>query len=75
MASGTCFHFGMQEDAILEHTNDKCQLRISVNLSTCMNTCESRRHYLKYNRIYILNQHTKFKCYFRMTKTISNGKS
>ena len=23
-----------------------------------MNTCESRQHYLKYNKIYILNQHT-----------------
>ena len=23
-----------------------------------MNTCESRRHYLKYYKIYILNQHT-----------------
>jgi hypothetical protein len=37
-----------------------------------MNTCESRRNHLKYYKIYILHQHTKFKCHFRMTKTISD---
>ena len=34
-----------------------------------MNTCESRRHYLKFYEMYILHQHTTFKCQF----TISNG--
>ena len=40
-----------------------------------MNTCESRQNYLKYHKIYVLHQLTKFKFHFRMTKTISNGKS
>ena len=36
---------------------------------------ESRRNYLKYYKIYISHYHIKIKCHFRMTKTISNGKS
>jgi hypothetical protein len=39
-----------------------------------MNMLDSRRNYLKYYKIYIPHQHTKFKCHFRMTKTISNSK-
>jgi hypothetical protein len=31
-----------------------------------MNTCESRRNFLKYHKIYILHQHTKFKCQFQV---------
>jgi hypothetical protein len=45
--------------------------RMTIN----RNTCESRQNHLKYYKIYILHQHTKFKCHFRMTKTISDGKS
>jgi hypothetical protein len=37
-----------------------------------MNMLDNRRNYLKYYKIYIPHQHTKFKCHFRMTKTISN---
>jgi hypothetical protein len=33
-----------------------------------MNTCECRRNYLKYHKIYIPHQHTKFKCHFRIRR-------
>ena len=39
-----------------------------------MNLCESRRHYIKYYKLYKLKS-TLTKFQFRLTKTFSNGKS
>ena len=34
MTNVMCLHFSVQEEDILEHTNDKCHLCIIVNLET-----------------------------------------
>ena len=58
-----------------QYITSTCEVLLSTLAMVHMNTCESRRNYLKHYKIYIPHQHTKFKCHFRMTKTMSNGKS